>query len=297
MRCLAQGDVVRVLSRKSAVELAFPDSVKIYQTDLLGDSRKLGAFLDGAEILYHCAGEIANPSLMWALHVDGTRKLLNAAAGNIGHWVQLSSVGAYGHQVSGLITEETPLNPKGVYELSKTEADKLVIEWGEKSEFTFTILRPSIVFGNDMKNHSLFQMINMIDKGLFFFIGKAGASANYIHVDNVIDAIILCGTRSLAKGKIYILSDYCTIEEFVGIIADELGRPVPTLRLPEIPVRVAARLFGRLPKFPLTESRVDALVNRSMYSIKCIQSDLGYTHVMPMEKGLRQMVHAWKKMN
>jgi nucleoside-diphosphate-sugar epimerase len=146
-----------------------------------------------------------------------------------------------------------------------------------------------------MKNQSLFGMIKMIDRGLFFFVGKPGASANYIHVDNVVEGLVRCGTMPEAKGKIYNLSDYCTMEKFVQMISEALGCRLPAFRVPELPVRLACKAAGAIPGFPLTPARVDALTNRSVYPISRIQEDLGYAHVMSMENGLRQLVAAYKR--
>ena len=294
LRHLAAGDTVRLLSRRSIYDMALPNSVQVFDGDLTGPVEFLIPFVDGVDVLYHCAGEIKDQTKMYSVHVKGAKNLCVAADHRIGHWVQLSSVGAYGPQYSGIVTEETPLNPVGVYEKTKTESDQLVTDAARRGAFTYSILRPSNVFGPTMTNQSLFQMIAMINKGFFFFIGKLGASANYIHVDNVVEGLVQCGKMDAARGQIYNISDYRTIEEFVAVIADELRKPMPSLRLPEMPVRWVARLCERLPHFPLTESRVNALTNRSVYSIERIQYELEYVHLVSMEGGLRQMVKAWK---
>lgn len=146
-----------------------------------------------------------------------------------------------------------------------------------------------------MSNQSLFQMISKIEKGFFFFIGKPGASANYIHIDNVVEGLFLCGKMPAARGQIYNMSDHRTMEEFVAIIAVALGKPLPGLRLPIKPIRYISKLCRKIPHFPLTESRITALTSRSIYSIKKIQSDLNYIYKMPMENGVRQLVMSWKQ--
>jgi len=295
LRHLEKGNTVRVLTRREPNETGLPNNVFLYQEDLTSSVKNLVSFVDGAELLYHCAAEINKPNLMLNVHIQGTRNLIEAASGKIGIWIQLSSVGVYGPHFSGVVTEETPLNPIGIYETTKAESDNLVIEAAARKAITFSMLRPSNVFGPSMTNQSLFQMIGMINKRLFFFIGKPGASANYIHVDNVVEGLVQCGKMDAARGRIYNISDYRTIEEFVTVIADELRKPMPMLRLPETPIRWMAKLCERLPHFPLTESRVNALTNRSVYSIERIQYELGYTHQVPMEDGLRQMVKVWKQ--
>lgn len=289
-----RGDHVRILSRHPHNYPAL-DGVTLYRGDLISSVDLLSQFVDGVDILYHCAGEIRNQDNMFPVHVTGTKNLCAAASGKIGHWVQLSSVGAYGPQAGGVVTEETPLNPAGTYEITKTGADQIVLNASKEGAFSYSILRPSNVYGPDMTNRSLFLMIEMIKKGLFFFIGRPGASANYIHVANVVEALMLCGSTPSSKEKMYNLSDHSILEVFVAVIADELGCPSPTLRLPERPLRWLSKIFGSIPGFPLSSSRIDAMTNRSLYSIQRIQSDLGYAHVMSMEEGIRQLVRAWKQ--
>ena len=295
LRHLAAGDTVRLLSRRSIYDMALPNSVQVFDGDLTGPVDFLIPFVDGVHVLYHCAAEIKDQTKMYSVNVKGTKNLCLAAGHRIGHWVQLSSVGAYGPHFSGIVTEQTPLNPVGIYEKTKTVSDQVVTNAAGEGAFTYSILRPSNVFGPSMTNQSLFQMIEMISKGLFFFIGKPGVSANYIHVDNVAEALIRCGKMPRARARICNLSDHRTMEEFVAIIAEELGKPMPRRRLPEILVRWIVKFFGRLPRFPLTESRLDALTNRSLYSTEWIQNQLGYVPKISMEDGLRQMVKAWKQ--
>ena len=109
-------------------------------------------------------------------------------------------------------------------------------------------------------------------------------------MSNVVDALLLCATSPQADGRVYNLSDWCTVEDFVGAIADALGCPRPRLRLPEWPVRRAVRMANHVATLPLTDSRVDALVNRSRYSIQRIQHELRFSLAVSIPAGLAQMV-------
>jgi len=293
LRHLERGDEVRVLSRNSPSEVGLPHSVHWFRGDLSGTD-DLQAFAGGADVLYHCAGEIGDESRMEAVHVVGTRRLIETATGRIDRWVQLSSTGAYGRQREGMVTERTDLNPRGMYEVTKVKSDGLVNAASSSGAFQHVILRPSIVYGAAMPNQSLYSLISMIRRGWFFFIGESGASANYIHVDNVVEALVLCGKMPQAKGQVYNVSDYRTMEEFVAIIAQHLGCAVPHLRLPALPVRVLAKLFGLIPGVPLTQARIDALTTRAIYSSEKIEQELGYRHPLSMEDGLSDLVGYWQ---
>lgn len=284
---LACDNQVRVLSRRRRVD----GGVKHYSGDL-SSATDLRTFADGADILYHCAGEIREETRMRAVHIDGTQRLIEAATGRIGRWVQLSSVGAYGKQRTGVVTEQTELNPLGMYEVTKVKADALVSAAAQSGAFEHAILRPSNVYASDMSNRSLFGLIEMIRRGWFVYIGKPGATANYIHVDNVVEALLLCAAKPEANGQVYNLSDHSAIEQFITIIAEALGKPAPRLRLPEWPIRLSAKLLGGLPGFPLTEARVDALTGHAIYASEKIEHELGYRHVISMEAGLEELVRS-----
>ncbi len=293
---LQRGDDVRVLTREAASSnTSDANNLEIFRADLTTGSDDLVSFVDGADVLYHCAGETSDQHLMQRTHVDGTKNLITAATGKVGRWVQLSSVGVYGQHSGKCITEESKLDPVGIYETSKMLSDLMVVEAGKGKAFPYFILRPSIVFGVSMTNRSLFQLVERIKRKQFFFIGKADAVANYIHVNNVIAALSLCATCSLDHaGNTYNLSDDCLLEDFVGNISKEIGMTVPTLRLPEMPVRIAAKILGQLPGFPLTTSRVNALTNHTRYPIDKIQNDLAYRPITSLEEGIRNFVNTWQ---
>ena len=121
---LALGDDVRTLTRRDSANAMLPNELTLYFGDL-HNSDSLLPFVDGVDVLYHCAGEIRNASSMHATHVEGTQNLVDVAKGRIGRWVQLSSVGAYGQHRISVITENTPLNPSGEYEITKVASGSL----------------------------------------------------------------------------------------------------------------------------------------------------------------------------
>jgi len=292
---LARGDRIKLLTRRSRATLGLPDSVMLFEGDLTSRDVDLLPFVADVDVLFHCAGEIRDPTRMHALHVEGTQRLIKAASGTVGHWVQLSSTGAYGKVRAGIVSEETAVAPDNEYERTKTNSDQLVSVASGPETFSASVLRPSNVFGPTMTNRSLFQMITMISKGIYFFIGPPCASANYIYVDNVVDGMLCCATLPEARGQTFILSDHRPLEEFVAAIADALGRPAPRLRVPEQLVRVAATVFRVMPGFPLTNSRIDALTDRVVYSTQHISRGLNYVHNVSMEDGVHRVVQSWRQ--
>ena len=287
MAHLTRGDEVRVLARSSKGPV--PESCKVFVGDLTVPGSLPLAFADGADVLYNCAAELRDESRMKAVNVAGTRSLLELATSRVRRWVQLSSVGVYGPRRAGEVREDAALSPENTYERTKAEADRLVAGKAGEGAFGHVVLRPSIVFGSDMPNQSLRQLAGMVRRGRFSFIGPPGASANYIPVDNVIDALLLCGTHPSAIGRTYNLSDWVTMEDFIAGIADALGVQRPRRRLPLGPVRAIAKVMEKIPGNPLSVARIDALTGRARYPSCRIETELGYRHRQTIPKTLNAM--------
>lgn len=295
-RHVAAGDVVRALSRQT--ETALPSAVEVHQGDLASGEQALTRFVSGADVLYHCAAEIHDPARMMEVNAGGTRNLVSAAQGRIRRWVHLSSIAVYGAPERGVIREDAPPQPTDTYGRSKAEAEKVALDAAASGAFDCCIVRPSKVIGAGIdsgNNQILFRLFSLVDRGFFFFVGRPGALTHYVHVDNLVHALVCCGRSSLTGSRIYNLSDDRTIEQFVASIAQALGKDTPRRRFPERPVRWLARALGSLPGFPLDEKRLSALVNRASLPTARIEEEMGYARPVPMEQALRDLVAVWRR--
>lgn len=287
-RLLDEGWRVRILTRdpKKWAESEFLD---VFTGDLV-ETRDWTAFLEGVDVLIHAAAEIRNPDLMMEVNVQGPQRLLHAAVvSGVRRWVQLSSVGAYGTSVSGLIDENTSENPVGPYEKTKTLFDHHLKNSDMHNGLQICIVRPSNVYGAGMSNQSLFQMMKMIRKGWFFYIGPPGASANYVHVSDVVNAVVLSATLPQAAGKTYNVSDWTTIEKMAQAMASGMRVMAPNRRFSFRMMLLLAKMLKWVPRWPLTEARVRALSNGARYSTQLISEDLGWRVSVPVERGMQEL--------
>lgn len=296
-----EGHEVSVLSRRA--DSGFPGGVRVVHCDLTSVECQLEQALEGCQVVFHCAGEVRDVAVMKALHVGGTQRLLAAAQRQAAqraqamHWVQLSSVGAYGHPPQyvnreRVVTEETPLQPQGEYEVTKTQADELVVQAGRSGWLTYSIVRPSNVFGLEMPHPSLPRLGAMVRKGLFFFIGRPGAVATWVHVDDVVEVLRLCGSDPRAVGKTFNVSNDCLLEEMVEGIASALNVRRPWLRLPEWPVRALVRVAAKVRQVPLTQEGINGLVRRTRYPYRKLEQELGFTPRISVPEAMGAVVLA-----
>ena len=264
--------------------LDFP--LSIITIDLVNDNL-IDLDLSVFDIVYNCAGELKNESLMSKLHVDATMKLLHRISNESTRWVQLSSVGVYGKNVIGIIAENRKFAPIGQYEVTKAEAEIRVKEYCLTHGIPFSILRPSNVFSSDMPNNSLRLLVNFIKRGLFFYMkNPTKVMTNYVHVDDVVIALILCGIDDKAINNDYIVSDTLTQKEFVSIICSSSGKKTPKLFIPHVIMKFLTVILAYIPSMPNLISRVDALSTEVLYSTGKIEKDLGYTKTRPLRQAI-----------
>lgn len=295
-RLRTSGNRVIAVTRRS--ESALPEGVDVRHGDLASGAGIDAALFDGVSRVFHCAGEIRNADRMRAVHVNGTANLLRALSDRRDHaavhWLQLSSVGAYGPPRSSAtpreVTEETVENPVGEYESTKTEADDLVRRAGNEGVMSYTIVRPSAVIGEGMANASLPGLISLVRRGLFVHVGPDGALANYVHLDDVVCALLACARDTSAKGETFNVSSDCRWTELVGRIASVAGVRVPRRRIPAALARAVATALAPVPFIPLSPARIDILTNRTRYSSDKIRSRLGFEFTRPLPAAVDEIV-------
>lgn len=286
---LKRGNEVRVLSRQSAYDASSFQGVRCYQGDLCHQIDP--DFLNEVDTLYHLAAELNKPEEMEAVNVQSTANLLSAAAkAGVRRWIQLSSIGVYGRPRDLLVTEETAPAPANEYERTKLASDVLVQQACQRSDMDYVILRPSNVIGAEMKNGSFFALVRAVSRGRYFFIGPRGGIATYVHVEDVVRALVAC--QEAPRGSVYNLSSDCTWEDLIERIASVLGIPSPRMRIPTLPLRLVIRALESHIPLPLTSGRLASLTNRSRYSSDRIIHELGFAFSKPMPEGIEDVVRA-----
>lgn len=281
-RALAMGWHVRVLTRKSN-NWPLQFNLRVVDGDL-SNTQDWSRVVAGVDVIVHTAAEIKDIDLMQKVNVLGPTQLLHAAMNaGVRRWVQLSSVGAYGVVQEGVVREDYRDNPSGTYEISKSEFDEILRESSSSEGINTCIIRPSNVYGPGMQNQSIVQMTKAMRKGVFAFIGPPGASANYVHVDDVVQALVLCVNLPQAAHQIYIVSAWATMEDMVIGLAAGAGITPPRRRMSLLLALCLAKLLKWLPGWPLTLSRVHAMSIRSRYSTEKIEHELGWRVSVPVK--------------
>jgi nucleoside-diphosphate-sugar epimerase len=280
---LKVGDEVRFLTRTDNQPITGANAII---GELNSTADQLMPLLSNSNVFYHCAGELKNEALMHGTHVQGTINLLHiiekshSKNNKIFHWIQLSSCGAYGQASSPpsaprYVDENTQDSPSGEYEYTKTEADKLIISFASQHDwFKYTIFRPTNVFGVGMRSTAIKRMAQMIKKRLFFYVGNRNSIANFVHVDDVVKAMVLSINQSKAYNQTFIVSNDCKFSDMVDTIASTLQIQKPNWVVNEFLLRNLVNLVGKWIKLPISNTQIDVMTRQTYYNNQKIRNML-----------------------
>ena len=269
----------------------------------------LGTICNGVDTVFHLAGyahasgvsESEALSLHHRVTVEGTRALLAAAAAaGVKRFIFVSSVKAMGEGGDSCLDESSDAAAASIYGRAKLTAEGLVLQAGQALGMHVCILRLPLVYGHDNKGN-LPRMIAAIDRGRFPPLRELDNKRSMVHVDDVVQALLLAAEKPLARGQTYIVTDgqvYST-RYIYTLICSALGRPVPGWAVPVALLKLAARLgdlIGTVRGRPLifSSEALDKLVGSAWYSSDKIHRELGYRPTRALEEALPEMVAEYR---
>lgn len=284
-KLLIKGYNVRYLSRNDSRPLII--GAERFIGDLRCPKTNLSEFVKDCEIIYNCAGEKTIEAHMYSLHVLGTINLVNVIIKEQSRsrrkirWVQLSSCGLYGNpknlvNIDRVVKEDSPIILESEYEDTKFKSDEILIKRFINSNIEYCILRPSNIVSHDDLGRTLSRLIILIKYKCFFYIGKPGAIVTYIHVNDVVDALMLAGTDIKASNQIYILSRDCTIEELAAAISSSMNIIGQYFRIPEKYFNIIYDFIKFLMFGFKVLPKKDFFISRTRYCSKKIEDQLGF---------------------
>jgi nucleoside-diphosphate-sugar epimerase len=119
------------------------------------------------------------------INVKGTQNLLEGLKNQkIKVFFFISTVAVYGIEKGTEIDEQAPLLGCSPYAKSKILAEELVINWCNKNNINYLILRLPLVVGPNPPGN-LGKMIKAIQKGIYFSIGQGTARKSIVHSNDI----------------------------------------------------------------------------------------------------------------
>jgi len=210
-------------------------NIRFIKGDIL-DGRKFRKALDGIDVVYHLAANVTtpfadqNPHFFEQINHWGTAEVCYSIENSdVKKLIYLSSVSVYGSQ-SGLVTLDTPLEPKTYYGISKKRGEYQVKRLSEK--LTTYIVRSGNVFGYS-KNMRIDAVVNkfMFDaqfENRITINGNGNQRRAFISMEREVDALQQLLLFSDLKSGIFNL-----VDKNVSILelADEVKNIYPELEM------------------------------------------------------------------
>ncbi|HEX4268165.1 MAG TPA: NAD-dependent epimerase/dehydratase family protein [Steroidobacteraceae bacterium] len=245
-RLAAGGESVRALvrDRAKAQSLAAEGiDVRVGQLTSLDEVIEAAR---GCDQIYHIAAVFrtaGHPDSYYRdVNIGGTQNVLEAARRlDCERVVHCSTGGVHGHIADPPASETYPFGPGDIYQRTKLEAELAVSAAARRGQ-RVAIVRPGPIYGEgDLRFLKLYRAVA---RGVFVMIGSGTPKLHMVHIDDLVDGIVLCGNSEAALGEVFILAgpQAPTLNEIVRHIAQSLGVAEPRWRIPVWPVMTAGLL-------------------------------------------------------
>jgi nucleoside-diphosphate-sugar epimerase len=294
--CRDRGWHVRAIVRPGSRK-PLPAGVERHESALAAGS--LARVVSGSDVLIHAAGltRARNAAAFDVVNVLGTRAVVEAANACGARLVQLSSQAAIGPGTVERPARDTdPPRPVNAYGRSKL-AGEIVIR--EQARVPWIILRPSAVYGPG--DRAFLPLVRLATHGLFLLAVPRATSFTFVHVDDVVRAVLLAADDRAASGEAMFVGhgEPHTTESLLrhlAVVVERRYRPVP---VPRVLMRALARLgdlgwaVGREPT--LDSARLAELgASGFVCSVAHARDALGFTAAVTLPAGLAGTVQWYR---
>lgn len=195
-----KGYSVRVLTREASYD---DEGIEVYKGGL-NDWDVLRSFLDQADMVFHCAGEMNDSSKMWEVNVHGTMRLLSQLnQSGAKYFCHISSAGVIGKTSQKWVDEKTPCRPQNTYERSKWAAEQVVAQGIQDGRVV--ILRPTNVVDDHQPGVIEMPMRSRWKDWIRVFI-KGAENAHIVHADDVAQAALYGSSLPIDKPECFFVS-------------------------------------------------------------------------------------------
>jgi len=301
----ARGHHVVALVREEARGAGLGQDITLVRGDIR-DPAAVERAARGVEVVYHIAAIYRQAGLRDAEYRDvnarAVRTVIEAAARTgVRRVVHCSTVGVQGDIQHPPATEDAPLAPGDIYQVTKLEGEAAARDTATRTGVEVVIARPTGIYGPG--DRRLLKLFRGVARRRFVVLGSGDIFYHLTYIDDLVEGFRLCGEIAAAAGRTYILagSEVTSLNELVRIIADVAGVPPPRLHLPVWPVWAAGAAceaicapLGIAP--PIYRRRVDFFTKSRAFDISRARAELGFEPRVGLREGIRRTLD-WYRLN
>jgi nucleoside-diphosphate-sugar epimerase len=268
----------------------------------LSKRESLRGICDGTDVVFHLAARVTDWGTKKQIYdaiYTATKNLIEEASGNAARFVYISSIAALGcnRHLKGVKETDQPQKSGIPYNDAKLDTERLVKSCHDSGRIACTIVRPANVTGPGSV-----WVRDVLDKmkGFLPIVGGGANSSSFVYIDNLVDGIILAGTKDIAKGNIYHFRDDWNVswKQYLNDLGSLIGKkPAGSIPFPMVLaiawvcdiVCTPLRLRPPLSRFGVYIMGRDYDVDTAL-----TQKQLGWKTKVPYEEAI-QRIGVWVK--
>jgi nucleoside-diphosphate-sugar epimerase len=279
--------------------------IKAIQVGEIDDMTDWQEALLGIDTVIHLAGRshilhetISNPEAAFIkVNTKGTINLVKQSLkAGVKHFIFVSSIHAMAAESDDILNENSPCHPDSPYGGSKLQAEQALINLAKDSNMTWTILRPTLVYGPGNRAN-MERLMKLIKRGLPLPFGAIKNRRSFVFVGNLVAAVITCLDHPNAANKIFLISDNQAVStpQLIRLIAQQIQQPCQLLPVPTILLRFLGYLGDSLEfitgkNLPFNTYNIDRLLGSLTVDSRYIQKTLDWQPPFTLEQGLAQTI-------
>ncbi len=303
---LAQrGDEIRALTFPGEDSSHIRAYVKEIREGDITRPETLAGLGEDMDVVYHLAARVLDYGTREQFYepiVEGTRNMLDACADRAGRFLLVSSICACGtgQHMKGM-TEKNPCRKTGVfYGDAKLDSEEVARSYSGRFPKGCVIVRPANVVGPG--SVWVAELGRMFQKAPVPLLDQGRYSASLVYVDNLVDGMVLAGTREEAPGQTYFFRDdwQVTWKEYLTDLSAMLGKK-PRF---SVPFRLAwvlgqlsetvSRPFGVRPL--MTRHAAGLMGRDNDVDTTKARTELGWETCITYEQAMK-VIRAWVEEN
>ena len=243
--------------------------------------------IEKPDVIYHLAAQVVVPYSMenpledFETNARGTLNVLEKARKSDARMVFASSAAVYGNPTKFPTSEDYGFNPFSCYGLSKVVGEEYCQMYMKQYGLNITILRFANVYGS--RCHGVIN--DFLDKlrknpSKLEIIGTGLQSRDFVHVSDVVNALVLAATEEKAIGKTY----------NVGF-----GKTTKIIDL----ARIILKILNLANKTVVTTTNASwkGDVNTIWFDINKIRKELQWHPQIDLEDNLKEMIRERKMLD
>ncbi len=192
------------------------DDVAVNFGDILSESA-MRFLVAGQDVIFHLAGQVShvlsmsNPFPDIDINVKGTAVVMEAIKHHNPNAIVVytGTRGQYGSSVRLPVSEDAPLNPRGIYELTNLTAEKIIQVYSQNFGIRAALLRLTNIYGpRAQMKHSHFGVVNwfvrqVLDGKPIPVFGDGSILRDFVYVDDCVEACLRAAATPAAYGQVF----------------------------------------------------------------------------------------------